>query len=112
MEEFASPEPRGEIIAGFNEVFTLLQRAQEARAAGNDKKADCLQNQGLVRLAATVESARPGPRGEIVAGYNEAFILFQRAQEARAAGNDEEASTLSNQGIVFFRKFLILTTLK
>ena len=91
------------LISNLQETFTLFEQAEEERAAGNYGEAEYLYNQGLARLEATVESASPEPREDIVAGYNEAFTLCERAQEARAAGNGVEAVNLYHQGFARLR---------
>jgi hypothetical protein len=84
------------LISNLQETFTLCEQAEQERLKGNDEKANNLYNQGLARLEATVESASPEPREDIVAGYNDAFDLLQRAEATRNYG---EAEYLYNQGL-------------
>jgi hypothetical protein len=104
-KELASPEPRAHIVADYNDAFTLCKRAEGARTAVFPTIATdvYLYNQGLARLEATIESASPEPREDIVAGYNEAFTLFQNAEEESAAGNGVEAVNLYHQGFARLR---------
>jgi len=107
----ASPEPREDIVAGYNQAFTLLQRAQTDRTL-NRGEARNLNHQGIARLVTTDEMASLKPRKNIVAGYNQAFALFEGVQGERAAGNHEEASNLGNQGLARFALTKELASLK
>jgi len=71
-EESASLKPRENIVDGYKEAFTLLQRAQEANN---------LNHQGLARFALTKELASPEPRENIVDEYNQAFTFFKEHKQ-------------------------------
>ena len=85
------------LMSNLHETFTLCEQAEEKRAAGNDEGAEFLTYQSRARLGATKELARPEPRANIIAGFNDAFTLLQRAEGARDAGNLGLANNFNNQ---------------